>query len=81
MAEVNQRDRLRWYVPEVPEVQPARTDGFVAAMSQRAGGPLGRYADLVRRWWSPPRIILAVATLTYLVGMVFRLPCRISTLR
>ena len=65
--------------PEPAPVQPARTDGFVAVMSQGVGGPLGRYADLVRDWWSPARVILAVATLTYVVGMIFRLPCRITT--
>lgn len=47
-------------------------------MSQRIGGPLGRYASLVREVWSPARVLLAVATLTYLAGMVFRLPCRIT---
>jgi uncharacterized membrane protein len=78
-------------VPEVPAepdlrpapgtdetVQPARTDGFAAAMSERLGGPLGRYADVVRDFWSPARVILAVTTLTYVVGMVFRLPCRVT---
>ena len=60
------------------DVQPARTDAFVAAMSESLGGPLGRYAEVVRAWWSPARVILAVATLTYVVGMVFRVPCRIT---
>ena len=61
------------------DVQPARTDGFVAVMSERLGGPLGRYARLVRDFWSPARVILVVATLTYVVGMIFRLPCRVTT--
>src|SRR3954451_6994771 len=47
-------------------------------MSERLGGPLGRYVRLVRDFWSPARVILVVATLTYLVGMIFRLPCRIT---
>ena len=59
-------------------VQPARTDAFAAAMSERLGGPLGRYAEVLRARWSPARVVLAVATLTYVVGMVFRLPCRIT---
>jgi hypothetical protein len=29
-------------------------------------------------WWSPTRVVLLVATCTYLVGMIFRLPCRIT---
>ncbi|HEY0240917.1 MAG TPA: glycosyltransferase 87 family protein [Friedmanniella sp.] len=64
--------------PDPAAVQPARTDGFVAVMSERLGGPLGRNAQLVRDWWSPQRVILAVATLTYVVGMIFRIPCRIT---
>jgi len=59
-------------------VQPARTDAFAALMVERLGGPLGRYAERVRDWWSPARVLLVVATLTYLAGMVFRVPCRIT---
>jgi len=59
-------------------VQPAREDPFVGVMSQRLGGPLGRYAAMVRDFWNPTRVVLVVATLTYLAGMVFRLPCRIT---
>ena len=64
--------------PAREDVQPARTDGFVAVMSQLLGGPLGRYAVVVRDWWSPARVILAVTTVTYVVGMIFRVPCRIT---
>ncbi len=60
------------------DVQPAREDAFVAEMAQRLGGPLGRHAARVRDVWNPARVILLVATLTYLAGMVFRLPCRIT---
>lgn len=65
--------------PDPTPVQPARSDPFVALMAERLGGPLGRYAARVRQFWNPARVILAVATLTYVVGMIFRLPCRITT--
>jgi uncharacterized membrane protein len=56
---------------------PSVEDGFVTTVSQRLGGPIGRYAG-ARGWWNPVRVALFVATLTYLAGVVFRLPCRIT---
>lgn len=56
---------------------PAHTDGFVRTLSQRVGGPIGRHTA-GWSWWNPARAALATATLVYLVGVVFRLPCRIS---
>ena len=56
---------------------PSLTDGFVATVSQRFGGPLGRHAgDSGGGWWNPVRVALLTGTLVYLAGMVFRLPCR-----
>ena len=56
---------------------PSLTDGFVATVSQRFGGPIGRHAgDSGGRWWNPVRVALLTGTLVYLAGMVFRLPCR-----
>jgi uncharacterized membrane protein len=57
---------------------PSATDAFVSRVSQRIGGPLGRYAATGRAWWNPMRITLLVGTLVYLSGVVFRLPCRIT---
>ncbi|MFL6026550.1 MAG: glycosyltransferase family 87 protein [Friedmanniella sp.] len=57
---------------------PSRTDPFVARLSRRLGGPLGDHAA-GPGWWSPLRVALLVATLMHLAGMVFRLPCRITT--
>ena len=66
--------------PDVPVRStdpPSLTDGFVATVSQRFGGPLGRHAgDGGGRWWNPVRVALLTGTLMYLAGMVFRLPCR-----
>ncbi len=55
--------------------RPARSDGFVALVSQRIGGPIGQHAG-GHRWWNPLRVALAVGTVVYLLGVVFRLPCR-----
>ncbi len=69
---------------ELPPSAPSpagqrQADGFATAMTQRIGGPLGRYAGPAPGWWRPARVILAVTTLVYLAGVVFRLPCRITT--
>jgi hypothetical protein len=55
---------------------PSRTDGFVATVSQRIGGPIGRHAAPGGRWWNPLRVALLTGTLVYLAGVLFRLPCR-----
>ncbi len=56
---------------------PSRTDGFVRAVSERLGGPVGRRAA-GWSWFNPARVALLVATAVYLAGLVFRLPCRIT---
>ena len=61
-----------------PSILPSATDSFVGTVSQRIGGPLGRYAAVGRAWWNPLRVTLLVGTLVYLSGVVFRLPCRIT---
>jgi uncharacterized membrane protein len=57
---------------------PSATDDFVGRVSQRIGGPLGRYAATGGAWWNPLRVTLMVGTLVYVAGLVFRLPCRIT---
>jgi hypothetical protein len=59
-------------------VPPSWSDRLVAATSQRLGGPLGRRADTVGSWWTPGRWVLLTATVVYLLGVLFRLPCRIT---
>src|SRR5690606_38053785 len=61
-----------------PAAVPSAEDGFVRLLSMRLGGPLGRRAAAGRVWWTPVRVTLAIATLTYLIGMIFRIPCRIT---
>ena len=57
---------------------PSRSDRLIRSLSEGLGGPVGRHAMPGRGWWSPTRVVLLVATCTYLFGMVFRLPCRIT---
>lgn len=57
---------------------PSSQDGFVRLVSNGIGGPIGRRAMAGRAWWTPVRITLAIASLTYLIGMIFRIPCRIT---
>ena len=60
--------------------QPAESDGFVRGLSQAIGGPLGDHA--VRptarreRFWTAPRIILALVCLTLAFSWVQKSPCQ-----
>ena len=56
--------------------QPSLTDGFVATISERLGGPIGRHAAAGRHWWNPARVALLTGTLVYIAGVLFRWPCR-----
>jgi uncharacterized membrane protein len=59
-------------VPEI--VRPSRTDPLVAAASESIGGPVGEHAR-PHWWWTPVRVVLAVATLAFVLGMVQKTPC------
>jgi hypothetical protein len=59
-----------------PTDPPSRTDAFVRTLSQGLGGPIGRHAAAGDGWWGPARVAVLVGTLSYLAGVVFRLPCR-----
>jgi uncharacterized membrane protein len=63
--------------------EPARSDGFVRGLSEAIGGPLGEHA--VRpprsayggsRFWTPVRIVMALAFLTLSLHWVQKSPCR-----
>ncbi|HYI58147.1 MAG TPA: glycosyltransferase 87 family protein [Microlunatus sp.] len=64
--------------PITEGIPPSWSDRFVRAASQRLGGPLGRRADTAGRWWNPVRWALLVATAVYLIGVLFRLKCRVT---
>jgi uncharacterized membrane protein len=59
---------------------PAESDGFVRGLSQAIGGPLGEHAvrpDARRgRFWTVPRIILALLCMTLALSWVQKSPCQ-----
>lgn len=55
-------------------VAPTRADPLVAAASESIGGPIGEHAR-PHPWWTPVRVVLAVAALAFLLGMVQKGPC------
>jgi len=55
-------------------VHPTHTDGVVASVSAGVGGPLGTRAGR-HRWWTPVRVVLALAALTFALGMVQKSAC------
>ncbi len=58
---------------EVP--LPSHEDPTVARASQVIGGPVGRYARVGGGWWTPLRVLLALAAFTLLLGYGEKLPC------
>ena len=55
-------------------VQPSHADPVVRAWSERIGGPVGEHAR-PHSWWTPLRVILAVATIVCGLGLVQKAPC------
>ncbi|SDS69344.1 glycosyltransferase family 87 protein [Microlunatus soli] len=57
-----------------------RDEGFVALISRRIGGPLGRHAGAsMIGWLTPTRIALLTATVAWIIGAVQKLPCQVLT--
>jgi uncharacterized membrane protein len=61
------------YSSDVP--LPSRTDPTVARASAVVGGPVGRYARGNSGWWTPLRVLLALAAFTLVLGYGEKLPC------
>ncbi|MGZ4504520.1 MAG: glycosyltransferase family 87 protein, partial [Nocardioidaceae bacterium] len=55
-------------------VRPSLEDPFVSAASESVGGPVGDRAR-PHPWWTPMRVVLAVAALAFTLGMVQKTPC------
>ena len=55
-------------------VRPSRADPLVTAASESIGGPSGDHAS-PHWWWTPVRVVLAVAALAFVLGMVQKTPC------
>jgi uncharacterized membrane protein len=54
--------------------RPSREDPVATAASEVVGGPVGDHAA-PHPWWTPVRVVLAVATLAFALGMVQKTPC------
>ena len=59
-----------------PFVLPADDDAIVGSSTEVIGGPPGRWARIGRGAWTPLRVLVGIATLSYLVGYVLDLSCR-----
>jgi len=59
---------------DAPVVAPTLSDPLATAASESIGGPLGRHAR-PHWWWTPVRVVLAVAALALVLGMVQKTPC------
>ena len=55
-------------------VAPTRTDPTARDLSEVVGGPWGRHAR-PHRWWVPVRVLLALVTVVFALGLVQRVPC------
>ena len=55
-------------------VAPTRTDPVARSLSEVVGGPVGRHGR-AHRWWTPVRVLLAVFTIVFAVGLVQKAPC------
>ena len=55
-------------------VHPTRDDPVVTSLSESVGGPLGSHAGR-HPWWTPVRVVLALAALCFALGMVQKAPC------
>ena len=54
--------------------RPSLDDPLATAASEGIGGPVGDHAR-PHPWWTPVRVVLAVACLAFLLGMVQKTPC------
>lgn len=55
-------------------VAPTLTDPVARALSEVVGGPVGRHGR-PHRWWTPVRVLLAVFTVVFAVGLLQKGPC------
>ncbi len=53
---------------------PSLDDPLVTEASEAIGGPIGSHAR-PHSWWTPVRVVLAVACVAYLLGMLQKTPC------
>ncbi len=58
--------------------EPGRRDWFVHGLTESVGGPLGEHAvrPVRHRFWTPVRVVLALACLVFALHWVQKSPCR-----
>ncbi|GAA2578573.1 glycosyltransferase 87 family protein [Winogradskya consettensis] len=60
--------------------QPAKSDGFIRGLAQAIGGPVGEHATSPAarrgRFWTAPRIIMALVCMTLAFSWVQKSPCQ-----
>lgn len=55
-------------------VRPTHEDPLAVSASESIGGPVGEHAA-GHPWWTPLRVVLAVACLVFTIGMLQKTPC------
>ncbi len=70
------RDERLDRADEAPFVLPSSDDPIVGASTEVIGGPPGRWARVGTGWLTPIRALVAMATVSYLVGYVLDWSCR-----
>ena len=58
------------------DVFPTHDDRVVWDSSEAAGGPAGSRVRAAAGWWTPVRVALVMAMLTFTLGVMSKLPCR-----
>ncbi|MCZ4499436.1 MAG: integral rane protein [Marmoricola sp.] len=57
-----------------PTHHPSHEDPVATALSEVVGGPTGRHWR-PHSWWTPVRVVLAVFTIVFALGLVQKYPC------
>ncbi len=57
-----------------PDTDPTHEDPTLASASEAIGGPSGRRM-MPSWWWTPVRVVMAVAGVVWLLGMAHQVPC------
>jgi uncharacterized membrane protein len=58
-----------------PVVAPTERDPLARFASEALSGPVGSHARMGAGWWTPIRVLLAVTTVAFAIGMLQKAPC------
>lgn len=56
-------------------VLPTRDDPVLAPNAEFLGGPAGQHVRAAAGWWTPLRVVLALAVVGFLAGYLLKVPC------